>query len=635
MSLLVASNLSKVYGGDEIFSGISVDIPHKARIAIVGPNGAGKTTLISLLLGLDHPTEGTVSTAKGVRMAFLPQRPEMAGGHTLWQEQMKAFAPLRRMEAELHALAEALADPAQHDRVADDYARKQTEFELAGGYTYETRARMVLTGVGFSVADDNTPLSQLSGGQKTRAMLARLLLEAPDILILDEPTNHLDIQAVEWLENFLQSFEGAVVAVSHDRYFIDHFATTVWEMEFGRLETYKGNYTHYLRQREERRERLQKEYEAQQAFVSKEMDYIRKHMGSRWTAQAKGRLKKLNTMEKRGKLHAHGALERRTMRLQLQTANRSGDIVLKTKELAVGYPDDAQPLFRVPNMTLWRGETAAVIGPNGAGKSTLLKTLIGQLAPLEGSATLGASVKIGYFAQAHELLDPNSTIIDEIMRAKPMPQSEARNYLGAFMFSNDDVFRTIGSLSGGERGRVALAKLALGGANLLLLDEPTNHLDIDSQEILQEVLENYDGTILLVSHDRYLISALATQIWAVGKGRDALEVFDGTYEEYVTARNQRQSQEASKEAPKANAKASKESPTAHPSGLNAYQRKKRLEALEAQIARDEAEHARIARALEEATTRGDLAQVSELGARYNALEATLAQSLEEWATLAE
>lgn len=636
MSLLVAQNLSKVYGGDEIFSGISIEVPHKARIAIVGHNGAGKTTLINLLLGLDIPTEGTISIAKGARLAFLPQRPEVAGSHTLWEEQLRAFDPLRRMEAHLQSLAEAMKTPHASRSVMEEYATLQEAFELADGYTYETRIRMVLTGVGFSENDYQTPLSQLSGGQKTRAMLARLLLEAPDLLILDEPTNHLDIQAVEWLEDFLQSFSGAVIAVSHDRYFIDHFASTVWEMEFGQLEAYRGNYTHYLQQREERRERLQKEYEAQQAFISKEMDYIRKHMGSRWTAQAKGRLKKLNTMQKRGKILAHGARDRRTMRLQMQTANRSGDIVLRTQQLAVGYPDSPKPLFNVPEITLWRGETVAVIGPNGAGKSTLLKTLIGQLAPKSGRAQLGASVQVGYFAQAHELLNHKNTLIDEIATVKPMSQSEARNYLGAFLFSGDDVFREISTLSGGERGRVALAKLALQGANLLLLDEPTNHLDIESQEILQDVLEGYDGTILLVSHDRYLISALATQIWSVGGREGEVEIFDGTYEEYVTARNQRllatQQTNTSTDAQKSRKPAQV---SEKKNGLNPYQRKKRVQELETRIEQLESERDKVLNELEQASQRGQAQHASDLGTQYAELEQTLEALLEEWAELAE
>jgi ATP-binding cassette, subfamily F, member 3 len=637
MSLLVGQNLAKVYAGDEIFSGIDVEIPHKSRIALVGPNGAGKTTLISLLIGTELPTEGTISVAKGSRIAFLPQRPELAGNHSLWQEQLRAFTHLQNMENELAQLADAMANSATHDQATQRYSTLQAEFERLGGYTYETRIKMILTGVGFGESDYATPLTQLSGGQKTRAMLARLLLEAPDLLVLDEPTNHLDIQAVEWLEDFLQGYEGAVLVVSHDRYFIDHFASTVWELEFGILEVYRGNYSHYTKQREERRERLQKEYEAQQEFITKEQDYIRKHMGSRWTAQAKGRLKKLETMKKRGKIIERGPQDRRKMRLQMMAQNRSGDQVLITKNLAVGYPDDQIPLFHVPNVTLYRGETAAIIGPNGAGKSTLLKTLIGTLAPLNGESKLGANVQIGYFAQAHESLNPNNTIIDEITRIKPMPQSEARNYLGAFLFSGDDVFRTVGTLSGGERGRVALAKLALAGANLLLLDEPSNHLDIDSQEILQTVLDGFNGTVLLVSHDRYLISQLATQIWAVVPNKDGvgiLDVFDGTYGEYVTARNNRLLQETQNtETNKPRKQAAQYAEKKH--GLNPYQLKKRIEELESKITTLEKRQSDIMSKLEKAGTEGNPDQVRLLGEQYNATEQELEQIIEEWGILAE
>ncbi len=636
MSLLVGQNLSKVFAGDEIFRGISVEIPHKSRIAVVGPNGAGKTTLVNLLIGLESPTDGTVSLAKGTRVAFLPQRPEMAGNHSLWDEQMRAFAPLKAMEDRIGVLALQMADPDLHDAAAEEYSELEPQFERIGGYNYETRAKMVLTGVGFSDEDYQTPLSQLSGGQKTRAMLARLLLESPDLLVLDEPTNHLDISAVEWLENFLGSFNGAVVVISHDRYFIDHVATTIWELEFGVLETYRGNYTHYMTQREERRERLAKEFESQQAFISKEQDYIRKHMGSRWTAQAKGRQKKLETMKKRGKIISRGPQDRRKMRLQMVAANRSGDKTLETRSLAVGYHDDPQPLFQMPDTTVYRGETVALIGPNGAGKTTLLKTIIGQLKPLKGESKVGANVKIGYFAQAHESLNARNTIIDEITSVKPMPQSEARNYLGAYLFSGDDVFRTIDTLSGGERGRVALAKLSLMGANLLLLDEPTNHLDIDSQEILQEVVEEFAGTVLLISHDRYLIAQLATQIWAVSTAgtnqtSGTLEIFDGTYEEYVSARNSRSLSNA------ANDKKRKQSaPTPEKKfGMTAHQLKNWLEEIEGKISQLEKRQTDILAAIDKASVNGQAEKVYTLGQQYNETEAELEATIAEWGLLSE
>ena len=471
MSLLTANNLGKFYGADEVLDGISIAIPARARIALVGPNGAGKTTLINILAGIDLATSGTVHVARKTRISFLPQRPELVGEHSLWDEQLKAFADLRKMEARLAKLEQQMADSISSAQALEAYGPLQAEFERLGGYSYETRVKMVLSGLGFSADEYAMPLPQLSGGQKTRALLGRLLLEAPDLLILDEPTNHLDISAVEWLENFLESFDGAVLAVSHDRYFIDRFASAVWEIEYKRLREYRGNYSAYRKQRAERRESLRREYDSQQEFIRKEREFIRRHMGSRGTAQAKGRLKKLETLEKRGAILESGPRQRRKMALEMGGYQRSGDQVIVTRDLAVGYAA-GEPLLCVPDCLILRGETVALMGPNGVGKSTLLKTLCGDLPALAGEARLGAKVKVGYFAQAHETLSEAKTLVDEILAVKHMLISEARDWLGRFLFSGEEVFRTVSSLSGGERGRLALAKLALEGANLLLLDEP-------------------------------------------------------------------------------------------------------------------------------------------------------------------
>ncbi len=628
MSLISATNLAKEFGPDEIFSGVSVEVPHGARIALVGPNGTGKTTLLRLLIGLDLPSEGTVSHARGLRIGFLPQRPELLGDHTLWQEMMTAFTDLLAQEVELAELERQLADPDLHEAALAVYGEKQERFELAGGYSYDQRTRRVLHGLGFTPEDYDRRLAQLSGGQKTRALLGRLLLESPDLLALDEPTNHLDIEAIEWLEGFLSEFEGAVLVVSHDRYFMDAVARVIWELDFGTLELYRGNYSHYVTQREERHERLLKEYEAQQEFIAKEEEYIRRNLAGQNTKQAQGRRTRLERLKRDGLIRRPRT--RHNMNLRMNAGMRSGDKVLETKRLTIGYP--GSPLFRAPDLVLLRGEVAALIGANGAGKSTFVKTVTGDLAPLSGEVKIGAAVKIGYFAQAHELLNERNSILDEILTVKEMGMTEARGYLGQFLFSGDDVFRPISTLSGGERGRVALAKLALAGANFLLLDEPTNHLDIDSQELLQNVLADFNGTILLVSHDRYLIDALATQIWSVSPGK--LDVFKGTYQEYLEARRN-----ASRLA---EFHAEPEKPSARPTkfaekrdGLNPYQRQKRVDELEATIHQLEQQLADLTAGIDAASASADAARVRALGKRYTETEAALHTTMSEWERLVD
>ncbi len=644
MSILTATRVARLFGADVIFQDISVDIPHGARIALVGPNGAGKTTLLKLLIKQDDPSMGTVNHSRGLTIGFLPQRPDLEGNRTLWGEMLTAFADLQRRETELAALAQQLADPTHSSAMMERYGKLLDEFEAAGGYTFETRIKQVLTGLGFDANDYETPLAILSGGQKTRAFLARLLLEKPNLLVLDEPTNHLDIQAVEWLENFLNSYEGAVLVVSHDRYFMDHTATVIWELDWGELETYNGNYTAYVRQREERHAAHWSEFEAQQEKIAKEEEYIRRNMAGQNTRQAQGRLKRLDRL-KRDELITRPR-ESRALHLKLAASLRSGDKVLMTHGLTVGYSAD-QVLFTAPDVVLMRGEVVAIIGPNGVGKTTLLKTLLNTLPPLQGESKLGASVKVGYFAQAHELLNPDNTLLDELMTVKPMAISEGRSYLATFLFTGDDVYRTIGTLSGGERGRVALAKLSLGGANFLLLDEPTNHLDIPAQEVLQAVLAEFTGTILLVSHDRYLIDALATQIWAASPGQ--MSVFKGSYQEYVTAREAERTLKAAPER----STASKPLPTksngsqtrvangtsngAVKNGTQSLLSKRELEKRTATIEREihelEMKLVKLSGDLGSASAAGKVDQVRVLGQDYTAAQAALDAKMEAWEAL--
>jgi len=626
MSLLTGSNLAKSYGAQDVFAGVHVTVPHNARIALVGPNGAGKTTLLRILCGLEEPSAGEVSRARGLTLGYLPQEAHLDGDLTLYRAMLEVFADLRAQEEALRQMEMEMADPARFEALAEKYSLLSERFEQAGGYTYEARIRQVLGGLGFDVGDVHRPLSRLSGGQKTRALLARLLLEAPALLVLDEPTNHLDIRAVEWLEETLANWPGAVLLVSHDRYFLDRLVNTVWALENGRLEVYSGNYSAYVRQRAERRARQQAEYEAQQAYIARTEAYIRRYKAGQRAREARGRekrLKRLAPVEK--------PREPPRLRLDLRPDLRSGDKVLETHGLVVGYPEDG-PLFTCPDLLLWRGECAALIGPNGAGKTTFLRTILQQTPPLAGEARLGVSVKVGYFAQAHEGLHPDWTPLQEILAAQEMLVSQARHYLARFLFSGDDVFKPIAALSGGERGRLALALLALQGANFLLLDEPTDHLDIPSQEVLQEALAAFEGTILLVSHDRYLIDALATQVWVLEGGE--LRVYPGGYTEVVQARegDGRRTTDGGRRKTE-DRQPAQTTALRSPSSVLRQMRERAAE-LETIIAELESRLAQVGRELEQAGLAQQLDRVRVLGAEYTQLEAELQARLDEWADLA-
>ncbi len=456
--------------------------------------------------------------------------------------------------------------------------------------------------------------------------MARLLLENPDLLILDEPTNHLDIAAVEWLEKLLSEWSGAALIVSHDRYFLDEVVNKVWEIGPARIDEYVGNYSAYVGQRAERRERQLIEYEAQQAFIAKEEDFIRRNIAGQNTAQAKGRRRRLERMKATDGAVVDRPRELDTLKLKLDTNLRSGDRVLETHNVIIGYHDDGKPLFAAPDLLLWRGEVAALIGPNGTGKTTFLKTLLGQLPPLKGKVKLGSSLKIGYFAQAHEGLQMERTPIEEIQSVREMPVGAVRDYLAKFLFTGDDVFKKVEVLSGGERGRVALAKLALEGANFLLLDEPTNHLDIPSQEILEAVLSDFEGTILLISHDRYLIDALATQIWALEAGR--LETFKGSYREFVERRAITNNQLPITKSQKTDGKTKIATAKAAKPSSEERRRAQRAEELELIIGSLEKRLAEISAELEAAGT--DVEKVRTLGEEYVQVESDLATRLAEW-----
>jgi len=667
--MLTLSNVSQSYGDFDVFLGISAGVPNDAKIGMVGPNGIGKTTLLRILAGLEQPSGGQLFVAQGTRLGYLRQEAMDAfrgRDNTIYQEMITVFQNLREQEAHLHRLQDRMAQGDSSDTLLAEYSKLHDQFEHAGGYTIDVRIDQVLDGLGFAKSDWDTSLNQLSGGQKTRALLARLLLEQPDLLILDEPTNHLDVDAIEWLENTLRTWEGALLIVSHDRYFLDRVVNRIWEMSRTGVEEYRGNYSAYVLQRQERWERRQAEFDTIKEKFLSELDFIKRNIARDSTRdQAKGRMKRLIRevrVVEAGGLHllnsknwgqvmdevnisgsrwevadveqAIKALESPVIRppqlhLRLQTNLRSGNYVLRSTPLQIGYPGTL--LFDAAPIELMRGECAALIGPNGTGKSTFLRTLMEEIEPLAGELQLGASLKIGYFAQAHNNLDPTQTVIDTLIDYKHMLLGEARNYLAQYLFRGEDVYKPIEMLSGGERARLALALLALDGANLLLLDEPTNHLDIPAQEILQEVLENFAGTILLVSHDRYLINRLATQIWELRTGK--MNVFGGSYSEFLAHRDQER--EIVKQKAITARIASRNGQTGDRRSRNEERkREQEISQKEAEIHALEQKLVQIEAALQDASYAQELTKIQNLTDSYAQTQQALETSMEDWAALA-
>jgi ATP-binding cassette subfamily F protein 3 len=630
MALIATEDLWHRYGAEVIFEKVSVGVQRGDRIGLVGLNGSGKSTLLRILAGLQEPTGGRVLRARSVRVGYLPQEPLLESTATLFEEMLSAFERLREQEHTLHQLEQMLSCGNPSAELLQRYEELLEEFRQGGGYEYRHRIHQVLKGMGFS--DEHQPIAHLSGGQRARAALAKVLLQEPDVLLLDEPTNHLDIEALEWLEEYLSHWKGAFIIVSHDRYFLDKLVNKIWELEFGRLYEYPGNYSRYRALRAERLERQWKLYEEQQEFIKRSEEFIRRNIagGDFRASQAQARQKMLEKLERIPK-----PIVPKRMHLWMDVKSPSGERVLRAKDLVIGYP--GVPLVRCKNLSVQRGERVALLGPNGSGKSTLLRTIAGELMPLEGTLELGEGVEIAYFRQSQmELDDPDKTVLDVMISNGKMTISEARDFLGKFLFSGDEVFKKLSELSGGERSRLALAQLARLGGNLLLLDEPTNHLDIDSREVLQEALGEYRGTLILASHDRALIQAIATQIWEIHEGE--LRVYAGNYERY---RAQRQTSSglyafAGHWPAKMNVKRSL-SPGKE-QRLRERQRAKlaaREAALMNAITQLEHEIAQIERAMETASYDGDHQKLRELTALYRQKRQELEQLSEEWAQAAE
>ncbi len=635
MALVVGEDLTHRYGAEIVFEKVSVRIHRGDRIALIGLNGSGKSTLLRILAGLQPPSAGRVVRAGAVRVGYLPQEPQFDSDATLWEAMLTVFQDLREQERELHRLEQELARGSLDAALLQRYDELLESFSSRGGYEYHSRIHRVLAGMGFTPQEETKPVAHLSGGERARAALARLLLAEPDILLLDEPTNHLDIAALEWLEEYLSHWKGAFVLVSHDRYFLDRLVHKIWELEFGRLYEYPGNYSHYSVLRHQRLERQWKLYEEQQEFIKRSEEFIRRNIagGDFRSSQAQARQKMLEKLERIPKPQVP-----KRIHLWLDTKKPSGERVLRAKDLVIGY--DGVPLVRCKTLSLQRGERAALIGPNGSGKTTLLKTILGELPPIEGTLELGHGVEIAYFRQSQtDPEDANKTLLEVLLHTKDQTIGEIRDFLGQFLFSGDDVFKRVSELSGGERSRLALAQLAQLGGNFLLLDEPTNHLDIDSREVLQEALKEYQGTILLASHDRYLIQAIATQIWEIRDGE--LSIYRGDYEHY---RVQRELHTPSPLHPSPSQGRGAGGDRSHRLSPGKEQRQRerqraKLAAREAElmalVTALEQEIAQIERQMEEASYAGDYHKLRELTALYRQKRHELEAASEQWAQTAE
>lgn len=522
------SDVHKSYGTQDVLRGASLQINPGEHVGLVGRNGAGKTTVFRLVTGEESADRGDVVRSRGVNLGLLTQHVHFESGSTVHESALAAFGRLQAIEHEMHLLEHQMADAGdQLDSILERYSDLQHEFEREGGFEYAAKAEAILLGLGFDRGTWSMETDKLSGGQQNRLGLARLLLAQPDVLLLDEPTNHLDVAAVEWLEEFLQSYPSAYVIISHDRYFLDRACRRIIELDNGRAASYTGNYSDYLVEREVRREAQQRAYDNQQQLISKTQDFIRRNIAGQKTKQAKSRRKMLEKLERVDAV----TTDRGSGDFRLQTIERTGNHVLTVVNASVGYPDKL--LARDISLILRRGECLGIIGPNGSGKTTFLKTILKKIPPLAGEIRWGSKVQIGYYAQQLDDLDDRNEIIMELRRVAPASATagELRSFLAKFLFTGDDVYKQVRDLSGGEKGRLALAKLIYSRVNVLVLDEPTNHLDIPSREALEEALDVYEGTIITISHDRYFLDRVATQILALD-GNGGVEHYDGDYTEY-------------------------------------------------------------------------------------------------------
>lgn len=522
--------LEKQFGATTLFKDINFSIENNARIGLVGPNGVGKTTLLKIMTGEEESTKGEFTVNKDIDVGYIAQENVLDENKSIWDEMITVFAPLIKQGENLTKMQEQIANHPEDSDLLKRYDQMQFDFEQNGGYTYQADIKSVLNGFNFKENTWTKKIGSLSGGEKTRLSFVKLLLKKPDLLLLDEPTNYLDLDTLDWLEGFLKNYDGAILTVSHDQYFLDHLATQIFEMRYGKLTIFKGDYTHYLAERQLRDAQQEAAYEKQQEEIKAAEDFIQKNLvRASTTKRAQSRRKQLEKMERIDPPKHSGKVK-----INFKADRPSGKEVLIAQDLTIGYPD--KTMVNNISFQVNKGDRIAIIGPNGIGKSTLLKTIMKKLAIKSGSIKYGASLDIGYYDQELQGLDYKKTVIDTIWdRHKSMPEKDVRSILASFLFTAKDIDKVVGQLSGGQRARLTLTVLALEHDNFLIMDEPTNHLDIEAKEVLEQALSKFDGTLLFVSHDRYFINQLANKIISVRAGHAKL--YEGNYEYYLEEKN--------------------------------------------------------------------------------------------------
>ena len=632
MIILQANKIERSFAGEVLFDNISLQVDERDRIALVGKNGAGKSTLLKILVGEEEPTSGEINKKRDLSLSYLAQDSRFESTNTIYDEMLHVFDDLRKTEKTLRQMELEMGEKtgADLEKLMQDYDRLSEEFRQAGGFTYEADIRAILNGFKFDESMWQMKIEELSGGQNTRLALAKMLLEKPNLLVLDEPTNHLDIETIAWLENYLVNYSGALLIVSHDRYFLDKVATITLDLTKHSLDRYVGNYSSFVEQKEQKLLTEAKNYEKQQKEIAALEDFVNRNLvRASTTKRAQSRRKQLEKMERLDKPEAGT----KSAHMTFHSDKTSGNVVLTVEEAAVGYDD--QILSEPINLDIRKMNAVAIVGPNGIGKSTLIKSIIGQIPFIKGEAHFGANVEVGYYDQTQSKLTPHNSVLDELWNDfKLTPEVEIRNRLGAFLFSGDDVKKTVGMLSGGERARLLLAKLSMENNNFLILDEPTNHLDIDSKEVLENALIDFDGTLLFVSHDRYFINRVATQVLELSEEGSTLYL--GDYDYYLEKKAELEALAAAQaEAEPASSTEEVTSNDYHLQKQNQKELRKitrRIEQLEAEMEELDQKIQAITETMHKTNDAEDLVQLqSELDQLTVQQEAVM----EEWAELSE